>query len=90
MDVDARNAEIAVVIATGVTTSSKPHAPPGGPPANKLRRRLLIDGAAETRSLSDPGARAAIALPNVCGASAAASAVAIPQQQQIALLAQGT
>ncbi len=77
MDVDARNAETALAIATGVATSPKPQSSPGGIPANKLWRRIQLDGIAETRSSSDPGARAAIGLPN--------AECAIPQEQQIAV-----
>ncbi len=85
MDVDARHAEMVIAIATGVATSPKLHSPPEGPPASKLRRRLVVGGTAETRSSSDPGARIAIALPNAGGAAAAKNTVATPQEQQVLL-----
>ncbi len=64
IDADARSAEMAPAIATGVATSPKPHSPPEGVPVNKLWRRFQLEGAAETRSLCEPGARVAIGAQN--------------------------
>ncbi len=71
MDVDARKAEAALAIATEVATSLKPHSPPEGLPASKMRRRLQLDGAAEILSLGDPGTSVTTTLPNAGGAAAA-------------------
>jgi hypothetical protein len=89
MDVDARNAETVRAILRGVATSPKFHSPPEGTPASKSWRRLQVEGIAETRSLSDPGACLAIVLPNAGGAAAAESTQAIPQGQHMALPDEG-
>jgi hypothetical protein len=79
MQVDSRNAELAVAIATGVGVSPTPLSPPERSPADKLRRRLLMEDNAEVRSLNDPGARIVFVLPDVGGATTTAKPDAVPQ-----------
>ncbi len=78
--VDSRNAELAVAIATGVAVSPQLLSPPEGTPANKLRRRLLIEGNSEARSLSYPGARVASAVFDAGGAASAAKPEVVLQR----------